>query len=77
METRLFLQCSCCVVLGWFKVIARLVMWRDINLDCACAVVGIEKCIFGGVKLGLVVVGDYRNSFRIHANFKLLVLQLL
>jgi hypothetical protein len=52
-------------------------MWRDINLDCACAVVGIEKCIFGGVKLGLLVVGDYRSFFRIHANFKLLILQLL
>jgi len=64
------------VVLGWFKVIAKLVIWHDINLDCACAVVGIEKCIFGGVKLGLVVVGDHRIFFRIHFNFKLLVLQL-
>jgi hypothetical protein len=64
------------VVLGWFKVIARLVIRHD-NLDCACAVGGIEKCIFGGIKLGLLVVGDYGSFFRIHANFKLLVLQLL
>jgi hypothetical protein len=46
-------------------VIARLVIWHD-NLDCACTVVGIEKCIFGGVKLGLVVVGDNRSVLRIH-----------
>jgi hypothetical protein len=65
------------VLLGWFKVIARLVIWHDIKFDCACAVVGLEKCIFGGVKLGLVVVGDYRSFIRIRANFKLLVLQLL
>jgi hypothetical protein len=76
-KLQLFLQCSCCVVVGWLKVIARLVIWHDINLNCACAVVRLKKCIFGGVRLDLVVVVDYRSFFGIHANFKLLVWQLL
>jgi hypothetical protein len=54
-----------------------LIIWHGINLGCAGGVVGIEECIFGGVKLGLVVVDDYIRFFRIHTNFKILVLQLL
>jgi hypothetical protein len=65
------------VGLGWFMVIPILIVWHDINLGCAGAVAGIEKCIFGGVKLGLVLVDDYIRFIRIDTNFKLLVLQLL
>jgi hypothetical protein len=39
------------VVWGWVKVIAMLVKWCNIALGCAGAVVGIEKCIFGGVRM--------------------------
>jgi hypothetical protein len=47
-------------------VIVKLVEWHDINLCCAGAVVGIEDCTFGGVKLILTVVGGYINIFTLH-----------
>lgn len=75
METLVVPLVSCCVEVGWFKVIPRLVKWLDVNLGCTGAVVGIEKCIFGGVKLGLVAVDGYRRFFRIHTNIRLLVLR--
>lgn len=50
METSVIPLVSCCVGLGWFKVIPRLVKWLYINLGCAGAVAGIEKCNFGGIK---------------------------